>query len=59
MKNLIIRKENQEDRVIKGTIFGILKLRLRNLMAILTRKAILIGFKPLRGSLNSNIIMMS
>jgi len=38
--------------------FGISKLRLRNLMAILTRRTILIGFKPLRGSLNSKITML-
>jgi len=55
MKTLLMRKEEQEDSGIEGMIFEMSKLRLWNLMAILTRETILIGFKPLRGSLNSKI----
>jgi len=38
--------------------FGISKLRLQNSIAILTQRTVLIGFKPLKGSLNSKITMM-
>jgi len=39
-------------------IFDIPKLRLQNLMATLTRRTILIGFKLLTEYLNSKITMM-
>jgi len=58
MKTLMMRKEDLEEEGIQGIILEISKLRLQNFMAILTQRTILIEFKPLKRSLNLNIIMI-